>query len=617
MNRSKLLLIAALGLVVWLAGCKVKDPGSASADTPPTTIISVAPQDSAIVNHYINLRWAGNDPDGSVTGYRIFVDDVLISITTATDTSIAFTATLTGVPTPHSFSVQAVDNAGLVDPHPPIRHFYVINYAPVIHLVTSGSVPNGSTVGTAFRLTVSASDTNPSLMLYSMSLDNQTSWTTPTADSVFIYADPALIGDPVLFPSDAYGLDNSSLTAGWHTAYFRVEDAGHAYSNVVSDSFRVELGVRPAVNPGFTSQYGGSEFYPDGSVYYSNQSGVSTTIEFTASAASYHGEINAYRYRVRSMIPPATEFGPFGDWSGWALHGAVDTADLRPGQHEFQLMARDLAGAFSDTLVFVARLVQQHLSDSVIIVSETRDGPGIPGAPRAATVDTFYAHIFDGAKYRFVRYTNVDLDPSAPRAGEYISPYDVRNAGLIMWCSDDRADIRLNLDSVSVRLMRNFLALGGRVIISGWDVMKYLGSSTSADTLTFGSGSFSREELRLFHAYRVRTRTTLGFEGTNGFPSCYLDSTKLAVPFHGKLDYSWVFHPRGEDVTVGLEATSDSTANIFYHLPSAYVYDQSFRVAVFGIPLYFCYENQVRALFWNAADPTHGIIQRMLEGLTP
>jgi hypothetical protein len=616
MKSSMLMLFAALGLALWFAGCKVQNPGSASADSPPTTALTVAPRDSSTVNHYIRLSWAGNDPDGTVQGFRIYIDDVMVVFTTATDSLIAFPASASGVPTPHHFSVQAVDNAGLADPNPPVRFFYTVNWAPIVRVVADGGVVSGDHVGKAFRVTASASDTNFSFIRYSVSLDNQTSWTPASADSVFIMADPVLIADTALFPENVVAISNAGLTAGWHVLYLRAIDAGNAISNVVADSFLVEDGQRPVISEGISATYGAAEFYPDGSVYYSTQSGVVSSLTYSASAEVYKGEINGYRYRMQSAIDPATDFGPWSDWSVWGADPVVEAVDLQPGSYVFQLMARDLANAYSDTASYAIRLVRQTLSDSIIIVSETRDGTGSLGSPRAATVDTFYAHVFAGTKFRIIRYTDPQLVPSQNRAGDYISPYDVRNAGLIVWHSDDKADIRLDPDSVGVRLMRDFLNKGGRVIISGWDVMTHF--SGTADDVEFASGSFAAEKLRIFGATRntaASTRSNIGFDGVNGFTACRIDSTKLPAGFHGGIDRAWTFHTRGEDITIGALAVRDSTTNPLFHATTAYLYDQSFRVAVFGVPLYFCYEEQVRALFWNPTDPVHGIIQRMLQGL--
>jgi hypothetical protein len=614
MKRLRILLFAALGLALWFAGCKVRNPGSEASDTPPNTILSVAPRDSAVVNHYVHLQWSGNDPDGTISGFRVFIDQVLVVTTAATDTQIAFPAAVSGVATPHYFSVQAVDNAGQVDPTPPVRFFYTVNWAPVIRLVADGGVMPGDHVGKGFRVTASAVDTNLSILQYSASLDNQTDWTSPSMDSVFIVADPAIIADSVLFPDDVVAIPNTGLTAGWHTLYLRAVDAGGAVSNILADSFMVEDGTRPSISPDVSALYGASDFYPDGSIYYSTQSGIVTSITYAASAESFNGEVNGYRYRMRSQIDPSPTFGDWSSWSTWRRESIIAEADLVPGSYDFQFMARDLANSLSDTGAFSVRLVRQTLSDSVIIVSETANGNGLnPWTPRVSTVDSFYMRVFAGANIRLIRYTDVQLDTVGRRPGTYISPYDVRNAGLIMWHSDDKADIRLDPDSVSVRLMRDFMNKGGRVIISGWDVMKYF--TGEVDSATFANGSFASEKLRTFSARRNVSRQAMGYAGVNGFGNCQVDSTKLPPGFHGLIDNTWTFHPRGEDIVIGGLAVRDSLTNPLFHAPAAYLYDQSFRVAVFGIPLYFCVESDVRALFWNPADPVHGIIQRMLQGL--
>ncbi|MFZ5434083.1 MAG: hypothetical protein ACOZB3_09955 [Calditrichota bacterium] len=600
MKKIAFVFIVAIGMVVWLAGCDA-DEGSALSNLPPSTALTVAPNDSATVNHYIPLRWAGNDPDGKVEGFWLFMDGDTLAYTTARDTTIAFGAPADGTPSPHTFSVIAVDNEGLSDTDNSAtaiskrqRFFYVVNTAPAVSFLRPGTIADGATVGRGFRVTLDPVDANWSLMYYSVALDDSVAgWTEWGRDSIFLIADPSVIADTIVFPRSAHGVPNTSLSPGPHRLFARVKDAGDATSPVITLNFNVADGFRPVMNPTVTAQYGGSDLYPDGSAYHQVLSGTKTEIVFSATAIDYSGEISGYRHRLGE-----------GPWSAWHREAAVDTSDLVAGVYPFQFMARDLAGEVTDPKLYTVRLVQQALSDSVIILNATAGGNGNPGSPADSTVNSFYARVLDGYKVRAINYA--DTSRGATR---YVSPYDLQNAGLMVWHGDDRGAKVFN---DNLPMIRAFLNKGGRLVLSGWDVMR---SFADADTITFAAGSFGREQLRLFDAYRNRTRTTMGFQGVNGFAGCTIDSTKLPATWHGLADRCWVFRPRGECIVIGSLTVSDPQTNPIAGGNAVYIYDLSYRVAVFGVPLFFCYEDQVYTMFHGNSE-YNGLIPHMLQGLS-
>ncbi len=559
MYQLRTLFIVALGLGIALAGCGVRDAGTPAVNQPPTTILTVAPNNGTTVNHYITLRWAGNDPDGTVVGYNLYDNGALLIFTTATDTAIAFTATTNGELTEHIFAVASVDEEGAVDATPDARTFNAINFAPVAHFNADATIQPDSTVGRGFRVTIAAQDSNPSIYYYAVALDDTgaTDWTPWSLDSVFIYADPAIIADAALFPEHVTGLSNVPLTDGGHTVYARVKDAGNAVSNTVALHFTVDGTLRPRMNPTVTGAYGTATFYPDGSVYWSSQFGILTQIAFEVDASllrSYGGEVNGYRWRL-------------GDtpWSNWQAQASLDTANLPAGEYAFQFMARDIAGALSDTVNYYMRLVVQTLSDSIIIVDETRNGSGAQGLPDDQQVDDFYATVLAPYKFR-----QIDWDLNQIGGESYLSPYDVSNAGLIVWHGDDRSAVEWNN---AQRLLNDFLGKGGRLVLSGWDVMKPF--LPSGDSIVFSNpAAFPQTKMRLLSATRNAPRTVLGFDGENGFPGCTLDSMKILPSWHGLLDQGWVFRPKGEAIVIGRLMVSDSTTNPRAHRPTAYIYDQ-------------------------------------------
>jgi hypothetical protein len=588
MKHMNVLLITAVGLALYLAGCETKNPGTPKPNQAPTVELSVAPQDGDTVEHNTHLGWWGNDGDGQVVGYHLFVDGVHISFTTATDTTIAFYAPEAGQYYENTFAVQAEDNEGLLS-DTARRTFYVVNWPPVASFDPTGTIAEGATVGCGFRVTVLSTDTNASLTYYDIGLDDSLNgWMGWSLDSAYLFTTQEIV-DSGLLPEGVQGVLDTALAPGPHTVYARVKDAGDAVSAIISRQFTVAEGFRPRMNPTVTASYGSDLFYPDGSVYFSTRIGVVTRVQFSASAADYSGEVVAYRWVLSDR-----------DSSGWQTTPAVSDTDAPADDYEYAFTAMDAAGAISDTLNFTIRIVQQVLSRSVIIVDETADGNGNPGSPTDAQADTFYAHVTSSWDTRQIDYATHKM---CDTCRSFVSPYDVRNAGVILWHGDDQSNVQLDDNT---RILSEFLDRGGRLIVSGWDVLGF--TPATEDTLEFTGSQFERRYLRLNAAIRNTARTTLGFDGVGDFPGCRIDPTKLPGGFQGRLPKCWSFQPSGECLITGRMAVSDSLTSSFQGRPTAYLYYQSFRVAVFGVPLYFLVESEAQA-FMDVLMPW------MLQGL--
>ena len=625
MKRSTPFFILLVGVAVWLAGCKVSDEGTPLGNQAPNTTLTVVPQENDTANHYLDVRWTGIDPDGEIVAFRIVVDNQLIAVTTRRDTTLGFPAPNDGEIIPHTLAISAVDNEGLEGPAA-IRHLYTINFAPTVSFVSDGSVPGGSNVGTGFRITLAAQDSNRSPMTFCVRIDDSTwndgaGWTC-SSDSIFLFADPTLHerdddqtvvgvdddGDGVideerengidddgdgavdedtqgLFPEGTTVVANDALqTPGPHTIYARVYDVGNAVSPIISRSVTVLADRIPVLDTTVVGTYAGNEIYPDGSVYF--EQNTDAEIVFSASAELYRGQINGYRYFVADS-----------GWSDWLSSPQLTFTNLPPNEYVILMIARDLAGTLSDTVTFTLRIVEQRLTTNIVIVDETRNGPGQPGAANDFQVDSFYTAIFDGYNLFHVDYT----------VQGYVSPYNLKDAGLVMWHGDDKAELRLNDNT---RILTQFLDKGGRLILSGWDVF---GPFTPVDSITFATSHFGYRKLRAISALRdasTSPRRSTGFSGDNGFPGCQLDPTKMPGSWAGALDRMWTFTPRGETIVIGRLTVNNPGQNPLEGRPAAYLYDLSFRVAVLGVPLYFCNFAQAEA-FMDV------LIPRMLTGLGP
>jgi hypothetical protein len=619
MKKYKFTFLLVLILGIWFAGCGVSEKGTPLENQPPNTILSTAPDSGATVDHYVILRWAGTDPDGDIAGFRLLVDSAQITFTTNHDTMIGFVAdtpsdTIEGPPVAHTFSVIAVDQQGAEDPDPPVSFFFVTNIAPTVAFASTGNPDSGAVIGHAFRITLTLEDVNRSPAdSFSISLKDTLSWTPWSADSVFLFLHPDLLSDASLLPRGVNIIVNNDLMNGLLdgvvTLYARVKDAGNSvclnYGTRVLD---IRSGpsptesYAPVMNPLVTSTYGNSDIYPDGSTYY--QTSAETRIAVEASADAYRGEINAYRYQYGDSI-----------WSGWIGDPSLSYGNLPVGAYPFKFMARDYAGALSDTLYDTIRIVQQSLTDSLIIVAETAQGTGDPFTHNLV-VDSFYVRILNelNLKVREIKYGAASRQQSRSEITPYLSPYDLHNAGVILWHSDDVSLKHGLSDAISVRILREFLDRGGRLILSGQDLMNSFATTGNADSLAFELTGFAYQKLRVISGRRTTGRTapaSTGIIGVQDYPSVPTDTARIRGTANGagnRLSGCWTFYTKEECLVIGLLNTNLPT-NPVYMRPAAYLYNQSFRAAVIGVPLYFCVEDSVKAFLTK-------LNETIFEGLT-
>ncbi len=438
---------------------------------------------------------------------------------------------------------------------------------PNIDFDPAGSVPDNANVGFGFRMTVAPSDEDQDLTYFSIAVNDSNQWSDWSAFPAFLICDTSL----GLFPQDVTLISNSALTLEWNTLYFRAIDSRQVLSPVISRTLNVLADRVPIMDSTVTGVYAGEEIYPDRSAYF--VSGAAMALTLHADASPYRGEINAYRCRDAE-----------GNWSDWFPDPELNFADIPPGDYPLQVMARDIAGVSTDIRPMSIHVVAFALTDTLVIVDETRNGPGGPGVPNDAQADSFYHEVLVDYHYRDHDYT----------VFQFVSPYTLRNAGMVIWHADDKAELMLDNNT---RVLDEYLSRGGRLILSGWDVFGSLG--WSGDSLEFDSTDFGFRDLCAVSGRRdpsVAPRHSTGFSGDNGFPTCQIDSAKLPASWNGAMDRLWTFDPRAQATVIGRLTVNNPGENPLEGRPAAYICDLGFRVAVFGVPLYFCRFDQVSAL---------------------
>ncbi|MFH1009678.1 MAG: T9SS type A sorting domain-containing protein, partial [bacterium] len=127
-------------------------------------------------------------------------------------------------------------------------------------------------------------------------------------------------------------------------------------------------------------------------------------------------------------------------------------------------------------------------------------------------------------------------------------------------------------------------------------------SASYGDSVEFSSDTrFPFHYLRLCYALRsssIYPRVATGLSGVAGFPSVSIDPAKVPASWNGALDKCWVFQERSDCIVIGVLTVSNPGQNPLEGRTAAhYYYSPDFRVTVFGIPLFFCHENEAQALF--------------------
>ncbi|MFN3821819.1 MAG: hypothetical protein ACK4OO_05745, partial [bacterium] len=237
-------------------------------------------------------------------------------------------------------------------------------------------------------------------------------------------------------------------------------------------------------------------------------------------------------------------------------------------------------------LSYQIHIVQVDFSEKrVVVVDETRDGNGRPGSPNDEQVDQFYRFVLG---YDTVSWENIDgwkFEEIDYTRRSFISPLDLKQAQVVVWHSDDKSTLELKNNPDNIRLLREYLDRGGKLILSGWDIM---GHFTDADSAAFPSGFVARY-LRITSAQRANDRV---FKGAMGADSLSVDPNKIPAAWGG-LDRCWSFTPahRTEILAYWYDNTplAGRPAIVFNASPV-----NIWRTVTLGFPLFFINDDQAK-----------------------
>lgn len=611
-NLAMLMLLLLSLVLLW--GCEPDNPGSPYANQPPETRIVVAPLADSEHDHFVSpsvmfhVQWFGYDSDGRVVGYWIRIDDDPEVWTTRSDSAIAFTSAIQDPDDParllenHTIKVAAVDNQDLRDSSPAMRTFNAVNYAPRV-TGFDASFLNDAVVGPGITFGVTWDDENPSGAMFRLNIDNSvfTEWDTrnfwqfcDTGDSDIM----ASVDQGAVMP-----VDISILPAGQHSVTVEIKDMGEAIGTPRTRTLTVIDTVAPSMTD-ITSTYGTADYYPDGSIFY--QPRTQTLFAMEGSADSYFGSVHSYRFRKRFQEIGSDDWTEWSDWSDWGL-ASVEFSNLAIGEHQFQSQCRDFAGILSDTLEYSLTIVEPDYGmNTILLVDETKNGNGNPGSPSDFQSDEFWRYVLDISTDVVLdtnlvdnqtwmntggwEVTELHYDKHQINGVSYVSAKDVFNKRVIIWHGDDRSQVFLGENE---RILQEFLSSGGRLIISGWDV---LSAFTDETTIDFTSG-FAYNYLRIAGGKKNGDKDFIGMMGNVdlGYATVNLDPAKLPNSWAG-VNNCWQLTPRHRAESIGnwIAAEDDSE---FAGLDCA-IRNFSpvvvWKTVVLGYPLYFMNNDEAK-----------------------
>jgi len=650
---TKNVITPLLMVLLLLWGCEPSNPGSPLENQPPETRIIVAPLEGIIDtvytyvyavdttvtppetlsvdtlieytnvhDHYISpsrmfrVQWFGHDRDGLVKGFYIQVDDGPEVWTVRGDSAISFEALTPDplipggtIPTQHRIRITAVDNEDLRDPTPAERVINVINSQPVISEFIA-DFSDSSIVGPGIGFEIEWNDLNISGCYFRVTIDGNavTEWDANTKFRFCNLDDPSI---PALLENDVTSIDINLLTIGEHNLGVEIKDWGGALGDPLIMHITVQDTILPTLE-GIETIYGASAYYPDGSIFY--RANTTTAFTMIGSASEYHGNVHSYRYRYRYQPIPATPadsaWAEWHDWTDWRP-AAFEMTDLTVGEYQFQALCRDWTGTESPVLNYIMSIVEVDFSEqTLLIVDETKSGNGRPGSPNNEQCDEFYRTILEVDTSTWEtptgwQVTEIDYASHKVNDASYISARDVFNKKVIIWHSDDKAQYFI---SDNIRLLVDYLERGGKLIISGWDVLKPFGGADNPNEITFDAG-FAYKYLRIQGGTRSVSGTRDSFIGMLGntdsgfeYPdSLTVDSEKIPGSWNGP-DKCWVLLPRHRTESVGkwIGFNPDDVLNNGDACLRNFNPVNPWRTIVLGFPLYFMKNDEAKEFIGRA-----------------
>lgn len=210
----------------------------------------------------------------------------------------------------------------------------------------------------------------------------------------------------------------------------------------------------------------------------------------------------------------------------------------------------------------------------ILVIDETRDGTAVRGNPSDEQVDQFYCGVLSGAGRNFTEW---DVAKQGTPKPTDLAPYS-----LVLWHGDDRAEqlIRMSMD-----VLKDYLAVGGKLWLVGWRIIPALDGFVGAATHAYQPREFGHTHLHLTYYCEQAELDFTGAAGMAGYPDVDLEAGKLPESFRGRLNFVGVMIPSGAEPILAFKS---STGSAFQGQACAVRYiGSTFRIVAFAFPLYY------------------------------
>lgn len=522
-----------LGVSMAFASCSNPlHPGSLHSNQPPSTSLANIPVNDPTGKYpqstpTVTLYWVGNDPDGFVVAFQYR---------------------------------WSYDSSGVVSYHPWTT---IINYEfSGYTLVAQGNISNAPAVYHYFStLAPSATDSIVSKL--------------GVNDSLFVQGDTVFQASPeIINPDEGAFIFESQDTLNPHTfEVAAIDNQGAIDPNPARVTFWTPQAVPPIAQivPPF----------PADSVFVIDK--VTDTfggISFYFQAVDPYSKGMSYSWSVDSL-----------HWSAWSTNASavVTSADMKPpytGSHTIYLEAKNDFGLVNPTPasyqfnVIVPAFVGPNPVHRILVIDATRNGSGALGFPTDAKLDSYYRTLLDSSG-ESGKYDIWDMKSQGFPSRLTIAQY----GAVVMFDDSYLGDLSVRISSNDGQLLSEYLAVGGKLIMSGWQFPLAFDSPDSFFDPDVHLESVSLSDPQF---YQVNNSSDfVGASGQNGYPDMSLDSTKLPPSWDGGLQRIATIAPRGfGEIICTYNSKSDSAT--FQGRPVGVRYlGVTYSVVYFGFPLYF------------------------------
>ncbi len=292
-------------------------------------------------------------------------------------------------------------------------------------------------------------------------------------------------------------------------------------------------------------------------------------------------------------------------WSAFSLTASatVTAADLRPpltGSHVIYVKARNDYGLEDPTpasyrfTVVVPRFVDPSAPHRLLLLDMTRNGSGSLGQPSNIQINAYYSGLLDSANQ------SGNYDVWTTHTQGFPDRITIANYSSILLVNDNvLGELSSRFHTTESPLLSQYLSVGGKLIISSWDLPSQFDNVDTA--ISFFVGRVHLQSITDPEFYSTDgSYDYIGSRGALGYPDISLDQAKLPSTWSGSLRRIARDAPRGFAETIyTFHSMSDSLQYEGRPVGVRYL-GATYAVIYFGVPLYFVQQPTAVAILQKA-----------------